>query len=182
MSFRIGAREILLSVLIAIPYLFAITIYFLVPLVLLALTLTFYWKKNLMLGNVLGTAFISSLSFVWLSFVNNTAVLPSVYWLLYILCGALYVEYKLPIRKLDKRVVQFSWLLSLAILVLLSVKSLLLLMPLTLIEPSTRFLFPGKKLPSMRDIAKLGRRGLKRDIIFVALLILTTILSKFLGL
>jgi len=182
MSFRIRAKEIVLSALLAIPYLFVISIYLMIPLILLVLTLLSYWKRNLMLGNVLGTAFISSLSFAWLGFVNNSLVLPSVYWLLYILCGALYVEYKLPIRKLDRRVVQLSWLASLAILILLTMKSSLPLMLLTVIEPSSRFFFPGNKLASMKDVAKLGRRGAKKDVLFIALLIFTSVLSKFLSL
>jgi len=179
MSFRIGAKEIVLSALLAIPYLFAINIYLLIPLTLLALTLVAYWKRKLMMGNVLGTAFIASLSFAWLGFVNNSFILPSVYWLLYILCGAIYVEYKIPIRKLDKKAVQISWLASLSILILLTLKSSLLLMLLSLIEPSFRFLLPGEKLASMKDVAKLGRRGAVRDSMFIALLILTAVISIF---
>jgi len=182
MSFRIGVKEIVLSALLAIPYLFEISIYLLLPFTLLVLTVVAYWKRNLMLGNVLGTVFIASLSFAWLGFVNNSLILPSVYWLLYILCGALYVEYKLPIRKLDKKVVQLSWFASLTILILLTVKSSLLLMLLTVIEPSLRFFLPGDKLPSMKDVAKLGRRGAVRDMVFIVLLILTAVLSEFLSL
>jgi len=181
MSFRIGVKEIVLSALLAIPYLFAINIYLLIPLTLLVLTIVAYWKRKLMIGNVLGTVFIASLSFAWLGFVDNSLVLPSVYWLLYILCGALYVEYKLPIRKLDKKVVQLSWLASLIILTLLTVQSSLFMMLLTVIEPSTRFLAPGDKLPSMKDVRKLGRSGAKRDVLFIVLLILTAVLSKFLS-
>lgn len=182
MSFRIGAKEIVLSALLAIPYLFAINIYLLIPFTLLALTLIAYWKRKLMIGNVLGTVFIASLSFAWLGFVDNSFILPSVYWLLYILCGALYVEYKLPIRKLDKRVVQLSWLISLLILILLTLKSSLLLMLFALIEPSLRFLLPRGKLASMKDVAKLGRRGAVRDAMFITLLILTAVISNFLTL
>ena len=182
MSFRIRAKEIVLSALLAIPYLFAINIYLLIPLTLLVLTIVAYWKRKLMIGNVLGTVFIASLSFAWLGFVSNSLILPSVYWLLYILCGALYVEYKLPIRKLDRRVVQLSWLASLAILILLTMKSSLLLMLLTVIEPSSRFLFPGDKLASMKDVGKLGRRGAKKDVLFIALLIFTSVLSMLLSL
>jgi len=174
---RIRVKEVVLSALISIPYIFAVSLYLLPPLIILLLTIIFYWKRNLMIGNVLGTVFISSLSFAWLSFVNNSIILPSVYWLLYTLCEALYVEYKLPIRKLDKKVIQFSWLISLIILGLLTAKSSLLLMLLTTIEPSLRFFFPGNKLSSMRDVSKLGKRGAVRSMIFVILLILTSILS-----
>lgn len=174
---RIRVKEIVLSALVSIPYLFAVSIYLLPPLIILLLTIISYWKRNLMIGNVLGTTFISSLSFAWLSFVNNSIILPSIYWLLYTLCEALYVEYKLPIRKLDKKVIQLSWLISLIILGLLTAKSSLLLMLLTTIEPSLRFFFPGNKLSSMRDVSKLGKRGAVRSMIFIILLILTSILS-----
>ncbi|TRM78206.1 hypothetical protein DJ524_10265, partial [Sulfolobus sp. D5] len=77
--------------------------------------------------------------------------------------------------KLDKKVVEVSWVISVIILIILSVKTPLML--ITLLEPSTRYLLPGAKLSSAKEIGKLGRRGIKRDIFFVILLILTGTLT-----
>ncbi|MFP3233470.1 MAG: hypothetical protein RXR08_07200, partial [Sulfolobaceae archaeon] len=65
--------------------------------------------------------------------------------------------------------------LSLVILTLISLNTPLLLV--SLIEPSTRFLRPGEKLKSPKEITLLGRKGSKRDVIFVVLLILLSLLS-----
>jgi len=176
MILKINYKDILLILLAAIPYIFIeINIYIIVPIVLLIVTLTFYFNKNTLWGNVLGTTFVVSLSLVWALFEGNQFLIPDIYWILYIFAGALYVEYKIPYRRLDKSIVQASWVLSLIILTLISLNTPLLLV--SLIEPSTRFLRPGEKLKSSKEIALLGRKGSRRDIIFVTLLILLSLLS-----
>ncbi len=176
---RLSYKDVLLVVLAGIPYLFIKpTPLLLVPLSLIFVTLWLFYTRNAMWGNVLGTTFLASLSMAWSVFVNNDFILPSVYWVLYIFTGALYVEYKIPYRKLDKKVVQASWLVSVVILAILSVGTPLMLV--TLLEPSTRYLLPGAKLSSAKEIAKLGRSGIKKDILFIALLVLTGTISTLL--
>jgi len=179
MTLKIDYKDILLILLSAIPYIFVeinnVIMYIIVPIVLLIVTLTFYFNKNTLWGNVLGTTFVVSLSLVWALFEGNQFLIPDIYWILYIFAGALYVEYKIPYRRLDKSIVQASWILSLVILTLISLNTPLLLV--SLIEPSTRFLRPGEKLKSPKEITLLGRKGSKRDVIFVVLLILLSLLS-----
>ncbi|ACP45181.1 conserved hypothetical protein [Sulfolobus islandicus Y.G.57.14] len=176
MILKINYKDILLILLATMPYIFIkINIYIIIPIVLLIVTFIFYFNKNTMWGNVLGTTFIVSLSLVWALFESNYFLIPDIYWILYIFTGALYVEYKIPYRRLDKSIVQASWVLSLIILTLISLNTPLLLV--SLIEPSTRFLRPGEKLKSSKEIALLGRKGSRRDIIFVTLLILLSLLS-----
>lgn len=178
MILKISYKDILLIILATIPYIFIkIDIYIIIPIVLLIVTFIFYFNKNTMWGNVLGTTFIVSLSLVWALFESNYFLIPDIYWILYIFTGALYVEYKIPYRRLNKAIVQTSWILSLIILTLISLNTPLLLV--SLIEPSTRFLRPGEKLKSPKEIALLGRKGSRRDIIFVTLLILLSLLSLF---
>lgn len=178
MILKISYKDILLILLATIPYIFIkIDIYIIIPIVLLMVTFIFYFNKNTMWGNVLGTTFIVSLSLVWALFESNYFLIPDIYWILYIFTGALYVEYKIPYRRLNKAIVQTSWILSLIILTLISLNTPLLLV--SLIEPSTRFLRPGEKLKSPKEIALLGRKGSRRDIIFVTLLILLSLLSLF---
>jgi len=176
MILKINYKDILLILLATMPYIFIkINIYIIVPMALLTVTFMFYFNKNTMWGNVLGTTFIVSLSLVWALFESNYFLIPDIYWILYIFTGALYVEYKIPYRRLNKSIVQASWVLSLIILTLISLNTPLLLV--SLIEPSTRFLRPGEKLKSSKEIALLGRKGSRRDIIFVTLLILLSLLS-----
>ncbi|ACP35016.1 conserved hypothetical protein [Sulfolobus islandicus L.S.2.15] len=176
MILKINYKDILLILLATMPYIFIkINIYIIIPIVLLIVTFIFYFNKNTMWGNVLGTTFIVSLSLVWALFESNYFLIPDIYWILYIFTGALYVEYKIPYRRLNKSIVQASWVLSLIILTLISLNTPLLLV--SLIEPSTRFLRPGEKLKSSKEIALLGRKGSRRDIIFVTLLILLSLLS-----
>ncbi|WP_016732136.1 hypothetical protein [Saccharolobus islandicus] len=182
MSLKIGYKDILVMIppiilYIFLPYNEIRIVYVLIPLVLMLLTLALYLTKYTMWGNVIGTAFEASISIVWGLFINNPLFLiPSIYWLLYIFTGALYVEYKIPYRKLDKRVVQISWVISLALLIVLSLKNPITL--ITLIEPSTRYLIPGEKLKSPKEIRELGKRGSKKDILFVVLLTITYTLSR----
>jgi len=56
------------------------------------------------------------------------------------------------------------------------------MMLLTLIESSLRFFLNGDKLTSMKDVPRLGKKGAVRDTMFIALLILTAIISNFLTL
>ncbi|QGA54093.1 hypothetical protein GFS03_05670 [Sulfolobus sp. E5-1-F] len=180
MSLKIGYKDILLMIPPIIPYVFLPyneqSVYILIPLALMLLTFTLYLAKYTMWGNVIGTAFEASISIVWGLFVYNFLFLiPSIYWLLYIFVGALYVEYKIPFRRLNKRIVQISWIISLISLIALSLKNPITL--ITLLEPSTRYLIPGEKLKSTKEIKDLGKRGSKRDMLFVALLAITYTLS-----
>ncbi|TRM78141.1 hypothetical protein DJ524_10270, partial [Sulfolobus sp. D5] len=102
---RLSYKDFLLIILAGIPYLFIKpSIFIFIPLLLIFITLWLFYVKNAMWGNVLGTTFLASLSIVWSIFVDNNFILPSIYWILYIFTGALYVEYKIPYRKLDKKV------------------------------------------------------------------------------
>lgn len=177
MSLKIGVKDVLLIIPAVIPYLFMkLNIYLLIPLSLLILTFILYYLKMTMWGTVIGTAFEASLSIVWGAFVNNSMfLLPSIFWLLYIFTGAVYVEYKLPIRKLSKKAPQISWFVSLLILIILGIKFPLTL--LSLIEPSFRFFNPGEKLKSMKEVKDLGKNGSKRDMMFIVILIVTYTVS-----
>jgi len=135
MILKINYKDILLILLATMPYIFIkINIYIIIPMALLTVTFMFYFNKNTMWGNVLGTTFIVSLSLVWALFESNYFLIPDIYWILYIFTGALYVEYKIPYRRLNKSIVQASWVLSLIILTLISLNTPLLLV--SLIEPS----------------------------------------------
>lgn len=180
MVMKVSYKDVLLIIPTVIPYLLMnLSVYLLIPISLLILTFVLYYAKLTMWGTVIGTAFESSLSSVWGIFVNNPAfLLPSIYWLLYILTGAFYVEYKIPFRKLDKKVPQISWIVSLIVLVTLSINYPLTL--ISLIEPSIRFLNPGEKLKSSKEIKDLGKNGSKRDLLFVASLTIAFVISYYL--
>ncbi|ARM76893.1 hypothetical protein [Acidianus manzaensis] len=169
MVLKLGKKEILLAILAGIPYLFFLNFFAIVPVFLLLLTFFLYYKKNTMMGTVMGTTFVASLSIFWAYSVHAFFV-PAIFWTFYIFAGALFVEYKIPYRKLKKNDVIFTWILILIILLILSMKFDYLLL-LALIEPSIRFLLPGDKLKSMKELPELGKRGAKRDLLFVALLI-----------
>ncbi|MCI2414715.1 MAG: hypothetical protein MPF33_05630 [Candidatus Aramenus sp.] len=74
--------------------------------------------------------------------------------------------------------VRASWLSSVLVWVTLSVSYPILL--LTLVEPSIRFLFPGQKLGSMKEIATLGRKGARRNVLLLVLLVGLSLLSHML--
>ncbi|BFH74578.1 hypothetical protein SJAV_25220 [Sulfurisphaera javensis] len=177
MSLKIRDKDILLIIPAVVPYLFMnLNIYLLIPISLLILTFLLYYLKATMWGTVVGTAFEASLSIVWATFVNNLLfLLPSIYWLLYIFTGALYVEYKIPFRKLSKKAPQISWFISLLLLFFLSIKFPLTLV--SLIEPSFRFFNPGDKLKSVKEIKDLGKNGSKKDLIFLGVLTITYTIS-----
>ncbi|MEM2012999.1 MAG: hypothetical protein QW536_06595, partial [Metallosphaera sp.] len=131
---------------------------------------------------VLGTLGLSSLLLPWISVVKNVTLLDvSVYmvWCAYTLVEALYVEYKLPSRKIGANVVRGMWGISLIVTGALS----LLYPPLaiSLIEPSVRFFRPGEKLRSASEIRDLGKRGSKRTITLFTLLVITLILYHVVG-
>ena len=88
MTLKIDYKDIMLILLAVIPYIFVeinnVIIYIIVPIVLLILTLTFYFNKNTLWGNVLGTTFVVSLSLVWALFEGNQFLIPDIYWILYI--------------------------------------------------------------------------------------------------
>lgn len=180
MSFKLEKKDVLLAILAAIPYLFMLSYFLIIPAILLALTFLFYYLRNIMLGNVLGTAFVASLSIAWAYFVN-ASVIPAIFWTLHIFTGALYVEYKIPHRKLRKEVIIVSWIASAILMIILAFKFFTPLILVALIEPSVRFLFPGEKLKSMKELANLGKRLVKRDILFVALLGILPLLSIFIN-
>ncbi|BCU69839.1 hypothetical protein [Stygiolobus caldivivus] len=177
MSLKLGYKDVVLIIPALLPYVFMKpNIYILIPASLLVLTFLLYFTKLTMWGNVVGTAFEASLSMVWGTFVNNPLFLiPSLYWLLYIFNGAIYVEYKIPFRKLDKRVVQVSWLTSLLLMLFIGMRTPLLF--LTLIEPTIRYLKPGEKLKSPKEIKELGRKGSRKDMAFLAILAISYFVS-----
>ena len=177
MSLKLGYKDIVLIIPALLPYVFMKpNIYILLPASLLVLTFLLYFTKLTMWGNVVGTAFEASLSMVWGTFVNNPLFLtPSLYWLLYVFNGAVYVEYKIPFRKLDKRVVQVSWLISLPLMLFIGMRAPLLF--LTLVEPTIRYLKPGEKLKSPKEIKELGRKGSKKDMAFLAILAISYFVS-----
>ncbi|EZQ11389.1 hypothetical protein CM19_01535 [Candidatus Acidianus copahuensis] len=182
--FKLSYLDILLGVLSAIPYILIIyevrSFTVLIPITLLLLSLYFFHERKSMWGNVVGTAFISALSFILTLFLNNPfyLIIPS-FWTLYTFTQALYVEYKIPYRKLDRKVLMVSWSISLFLLITLSLYLNVFLMLLALIEPSVRFFKPGEKLKSSKEIRSLGRGGMKRDLLFVTLTVVTSYLVFF---
>lgn len=175
MSLRMKWTDAGLAMVAGVPYIFMISPLMVVPVFSLFLSLLFFKERNTMLGNVMGTTFVVSLSLVWGNFVENPFLLPDVYWILYILTGALYVEYKIPFRNLDKKVTSIVWMIVVPVLIYLSMDSPLLL--ISLIEPSIRFLNPGDKLKSTKEISTMGRNIAKRDAIFLVILIITSVLA-----
>ncbi len=176
-TMKVRYTDVILIALAVIPYIFVgPSVYLLVPAGILTVTLLLYYEGNTLWGNVMGTTFIASLSLLWAIFLNNHFVLPALYWTLYIFTGAVFVEYKIPYREVKPWMVETSWMISVLLLVLMSVGHPLLM--LTLLEPSTRFLSPGEKMSSMKEIVTLGRNGAKRDVLFVGLLAVLAVLSS----
>lgn len=182
--FKLSSSDILIGVLSALPYILIVyevrSLTVLIPISLLLLSIYFFHERKSMWGNVVGTAFISALSFIFTSFLNNPfyLIIPS-FWALYTFTQALYVEYKIPYRKLSNKPLMMSWSISLLLLVTLSLYLNVSLMLLALIEPSIRFFRPGEKLKSPKEIKSLGRSSMKRDLIFVSLTIATSYLVLF---
>ena len=179
---KLGKFDVGLMIINAVPYLFFFRPYFLIPATIFLLSIALSYSKVNVLPQVLGTLGLSSLLLPWISVVKNVTLLDvSVYmvWCAYTLVEALYVEYKLPSRKLGANVVRGMWGISLIVTGALS----LLYPPLaiSLIEPSVRFFRPGEKLRSASEIRDLGKRGSKRTITLFTLLVITLILYHVVG-
>ncbi len=176
-SGRLGPKEGLIITLISVPYLalalleppFLLS----VPAAFLLTTLLLYNANLQAWGNVTGTALIASLSFVWGGFIGPTFLVAYLYWTLYVFTGAVYVEYKLPFRRFSPNSVRLSWVVSLLTVAPLTVNHPLL--ALALVEPSFRFLRPGERLSSPKEIRNLGRKGLWKDLLFLTLLAATSV-------
>jgi hypothetical protein len=135
-------------------------------------------KKKGMWGNVVGTACIASLSFIWSQVAGNSFVLADAYWTAYAFLGALYVEYKLPFRNLSLRTLRVASFATALLLALISFGYPVLLA--SFLEPIYRTVRPGEKLSSPKEIRALGRKGARKDIAFVIVLAALSFASEVL--
>ncbi|BCS93069.1 hypothetical protein [Metallosphaera javensis (ex Sakai et al. 2022)] len=179
---KLGKTDLSLMIINAIPYLFLFRPYFLIPATIFLLSIILSYAKVNVLPQILGTLGLSSLMLPWISLAGTVTILDiSVYvvWCAYTVVEALYVEYKLPFRKIGANVVRGTW----AIFLLVGGAFSFLFPPLalSLIEPSIRFFKPGEKLRSASEIRELGKRGSKRTIALFALLAFTLILYHIFG-
>lgn len=96
----------------------------------------------------------------------------------YGLVEALYVEYKLPHRRVGSWWLRGTWLAFL--FVFLPLTSPFPILWLSLVEPTLRFLRPGPKLTSGTEIRRLGKAGARRTGLMFAFLLGTEVLQRFL--
>ncbi|MGC9105120.1 MAG: hypothetical protein ACP5HQ_01665 [Thermoprotei archaeon] len=171
-TWKLGARDVAVSVASGLPYAVAMilspSLIYAVPALLLGATLLLHYRRKAMWGNVVGTAFVASLSFVWSAVAGNPFVLADAYWTAYAFFGAVYVEYKLPFRQLSLRTLRVAAVTVALLLAVASYGHPLLIASLA--EPLFRAVKPGGKLGSAKEIKALGRKGAWRDVAFVVVL------------
>ncbi|MEL9970543.1 MAG: hypothetical protein QXR57_07415 [Metallosphaera sp.] len=177
---KLSKLDLVLMGVNAIPYVFLFRPLLLIPASIFLLSIILSYSKVNVVPQVLGTLGLSSLLLPWISIVRGISLLDvSVYliWCSYTLVEALYVEYKLPFRKLGARAVKIGWLTSIAINALFV--PFFPPVALTLIEPSVRFLRPGNKLSSATEIKELGKKGSKRTGLLFTLLLIILLIYQF---
>lgn len=171
---RLGPGDVLLSLPLALPLLLLGQPLAAMPsALLLSAALAAAYRGDVGWANALGTGFVASLSIVW-GYINNAYTpAPQALWTTYALAEALYVEYKAPFREVGKWIPLTAWALG-VIAVAPFVPSPLYAIPLA--EPTLRYISPGPKLSSPREMTALGRRLAKRTAVFFALLATATAL------
>lgn len=172
LSRKLTVREVLLLAVNAAPYVYFFTPLALIPATAFLLSIVLSYARSNVLPQLMGTVGISLLYLPLVQIFGGVRVIDlGVYlvWATYTLVEGIYVEYKLPYRRVTENQLRISWLSSLALNAISVAISPLLVLPL--IEPTIRFMKPGEKLSSPAQIRELGRRGAKRTLLAFALLL-----------
>ncbi|BAB65746.1 hypothetical protein [Sulfurisphaera tokodaii] len=172
LSRKIGAKDIAILAVNTIPYIYFFTLLILIPALAFLLSIILSYTKSKILPQLIGTVGISLLYLPLVQIFGGINIVDiGVYlvWTTYTLTEAIYVEYKLPYRKVSIKQLRASWLTSLLINVISIIIFPLFVLPL--IEPTIRFMKPGEKLKAASQIKELGRKGLKRTILVFSLLL-----------
>ncbi|QKQ99068.1 hypothetical protein GWK48_00460 [Metallosphaera tengchongensis] len=181
-SWKFETKDYLLAGANVIPYAFLFNVFLLLPLAFLVSAYVLSYFRFRMAPVLLGTYAVSSFYLPWtdmLASVNFGVYSIFLTWMLYTLTQSLLVEYKAPFRKnVKSNHVTVSWIISLIALIPLSSIFLPTLL-LGLIEPTIRFLRPGSKLSSGKEMRSLGRELSKRTMILVSVLVISEILIRF---
>lgn len=180
LSRKFSKFDYFLVVLNSFPYLFFFTLYFIIPLIFIILAFITSYLKIKIIPTLFGTYSIASLYLPWTAIlyeVNIKVFSIFVLWFLYTLTQSLYVEYKIPFRKISKNIVRLAWIISLFLVVYFSLYIPIIL--LGIIEPSIRFLNPGNKLSSAKDIKNLGWKMARRSMILMVVIIICEIFIRY---
>ncbi len=164
----------------SLPYLLFFTIYLIIPLFFIILAFVTSYLKIGIIPTLFGTYSIASLYLPWSAIlyeVNFKVFSIFILWFLYTLTQSLYVEYKVPFRKISKNIVRFAWIISLFPIVYFS--RYIPIMLIGVIEPSIRFLNPGNKLTSAKDIKNLGWKIARRSTILILVIIVCEIFIRY---
>ncbi|BBG23780.1 hypothetical protein [Sulfuracidifex tepidarius] len=177
LSGRIGVKDLGLFVLNTVPYLYFFTPLIFIPAAAFLLSILLSYAKSRILPQLSGTLGISLLYLPLVQVfggANEIDIGAYLVWATYTLGEAIYVEYKLPFRRVIANQLRVSWLASL----LLDVASVAVypLFILPLIEPTIRFMMPGDKLKAASQVKELGKRGIKKTLLVFFLLVLTIII------
>lgn len=169
-----------LVILNSFPYLFFFTFYLIIPLLFIILAFITSYLKIKIVPTLFGTYSIASLYLPWTAIlyeVNIKVFSIFVLWFFYTLTQSLYVEYKIPFRKISKNIVRLAWIISLFLIVYFSLYIPIIL--IGIVEPSIRFLNPGNKLSSAKDIKNLGWKIARRSMILMLAIIICEIFIRF---
>ncbi|AWR95254.1 hypothetical protein [Acidianus brierleyi] len=164
----------------SVPYLLFFTVYLIIPLIFIIFAFITSYLKIKIIPTLFGTYSIVSLYLPWSAIlyeINIKVISIFVLWFLYTLTQSLYVEYKIPFRKISKNTVRLAWIISLFTIVYFSLYIPIIL--IGLIEPSIRFLNPGNKLSSAKDIKNLGWKIARRTIILMLVIIICEIFIRY---
>ena len=178
LSRKIGLTEIGLFALNSIPYLYFFTPLVFIPATAFLLTIILSYTRSKMLPQLAGTLGLALLYLPLVQIFGGWSMLNlGVYlvWSTYTLVEAIYVEYKLPFRKVSVNQLRLSWVASLVLNSFAVIINPLLVLPL--IEPTIRYINPGGKLKSASEIKDLGRKGIKRTLLVFILLLLIVMLK-----
>jgi|ECHhosMinimDraft_1075155.scaffolds.fasta_scaffold00110_6 hypothetical protein len=176
---RLKLEDLLIIAINCIPYVLFLNLYLLIPVSLLITVLLLPYLRVKMWPAILGSTAVASLYLPWVVILKEDLYfnIPLyLIWILYSLNESLYVEYKLPYRKVEKAEIKVLWLLSLLAIVPLSLINALIL--LTLIEPSLKYFNPGSKLEKATQLRELGHRGLISLLLLTILIIMIKIIHN----
>ncbi|MEM1627092.1 MAG: hypothetical protein QXV69_07465 [Sulfolobaceae archaeon] len=183
LSRKLGFKEVSLLALNTIPYIYFFTPFSFIPAIAFLLSIILAYTSSKILPQLLGTLGIPLLYLPLVQIFGGIRTIDIgayLIWSTYILTEAIYVEYKLPYRKVSANQLRASWIVSLIVDVYPILISPLFILPL--IEPTIRFMKPGEKLKAASQIKELGKKGLKKTIVVLLLLIVIILIHEMLAL
>jgi hypothetical protein len=177
---RLSKKDLVLIAINGLPYILLTNWSIIIPALIFAMGIITSYARIQIIPQILGTIGISSFLLPWYLILNKNInfIITNIYlyWIIYTYVEAIYVEYKLPYRKIGYEVVVISWSIGLFGLIFLTFLSKTYILLSSLIEPSLRFFNPGNKLSTSREIRDLGMRGLKRLLLYFSILLISEIL------